>query len=434
MKRKLTALLLTLSLLAALGASAAFADNAAHTERRPADEETESAAAAEETAAPEGQAEEPDAEPAVTPDAEGTLSFENIGARMHASYYPILALEESVRFLDELDYEHMENQLREQLNDVASMQWMLVSFGLSKSDEYKQMEQAYNAMREQFDAIREGDMQKDNADALRQLRNAQNQMIVFGESLFIALKGLDAQDAALSRQIAQLDRTIKELRLREELGQIPALTAQQAELGRTQAQSGRQTLRMNRDNYLLQLESMVGAELGEPLALGELPKVTAAELEKMDLEADLETAREASYSLFDARKTYEDARDTYLRDGGDYDNTTVTEIRAKHTFATAQYTYDNEVVTFELNFRVLYAQVKDCAQVLSAARAALAEQEREYAVSALKFEQGNISANALSDAKDELAAAKAAVTDAERELFSKYRSYQWAVEYGILNS
>jgi outer membrane protein TolC len=310
---------------------------------------------------------------------------------------------------------------------------MLVSFGLSKSDEYKQMEQAYNAMREQFDAIREGDMQKDNADALRQLRNAQDQMVVFGESLYIALKGLDAQDAALSRQIAQLDRTIKELRLRQELGQISALTADQVELGRRQAQSGQQTLRMNRDNYLLQLESMVGAELGEPLALGELPKVTAAELQKMDLEADLETAKEASYSLFDARKTYEDARDTY-KAGGDGDRRTYSEKVTQHTFYTAQYTYDNEVATFELNFRVLYAQVKDCAQVLGAARAALTEQEREYAVSALKYEQGNISANALSDAKDELAAAKAAVTDAERELFSKYRSYQWAVEYGILNS
>ena len=90
-------------------------------------------------------------------------------------------------------------------------------------------------------------------------------------------------------------------------------------------------------------------------------------------------------------------------------------------------------MTFELNFRTLYAQVKDCAQVLEAKRAALASQERSYAVSALKYDQGNISANALADAKDELSSAKDEVASAERELFSKYRSYTWAVDYGILN-
>ena len=72
--------------------------------------------------------------------------------------------------------------------------------------------------------------------------------------------------------------------------------------------------------------------------------------------------------------------------------------------------------------------------MLGAKRSALALEAKNYAVSALKYEQGNISANALADAKDSLADAKDGVAGAERDLFSQYRSYYWAVEYGILNS
>ena len=153
----------------------------------------------------------------------------------------------------------------------------------------------------------------------------------------------------------------------------------------------------------------------------------------MDLEADLAAAKKNSYELYDAEKTYKDARKEFTDNGGAGSGTTYSQKSRLHKLNTAQYTYDDKLLTYELNFRTLYAQVKDCAQTLDAKREALAGQEREYAVSALKFEQGNLSANALADAKDALAAAKDEVSGAERELFSKYRSYQWAVEYGILN-
>ena len=52
----------------------------------------------------------------------------------------------------------------------------------------------------------------------------------------------------------------------------------------------------------------------------------------------------------------------------------------------------------------------------------------------LKYQQGNISHNALLDAADDLAEAKEAVATAQRNLFTAYRSYYWAVNYGVMNS
>ena len=86
-----------------------------------------------------------------------------------------------------------------------------------------------------------------------------------------------------------------------------------------------------------------------------------------------------------------------------------------------------------MNFRTLYMQVKDYQQILSASRAALSSQEATYAALQLKYEQGNLSQNALLDAADQVSAAQESVEQAELDLFSAYNSYCWAVEHGILN-
>ena len=452
MRKRITALLLSLAMVFALGAPQALAEG---------DAAAEGAAALDAGAAKEGQAAETmgDAAPAGTaggaesiaaadgsadgaedldaaasPDPEGTLTFASLRARMLAHYYPLRALQESIDDIESHDYDWRYDDLRTNMNKLATAQWLSTQiYDYAGASMYGAQ---YDQMRKEFDAIADGEKQKDDEVALRQYRNAQNQAVIAGESLYIMLKGLEAQDAALARTVAQLGRTEQEMRLRHELGQISELIVDQVSTGRAQAVSGRETLKMNQETALLQLKSWVGAELGETLALGELPKVTAQELAAMDIEADFEKAKAASYALFDAKKQLDDFRkDTYDKVidafGG---NEKIFEVsQVKHALQAQTYNYENTLLAFELNFRTLYAQVKDCAQVLDAKRAALASQERSYAVSALKYDQGNISANALADAKDELSSAKDEVASAERELFSKYRSYTWAVDYGILN-
>ena len=436
MKKRITALLLSLAMAFALGAPSVLAGDDAAAESAPAARDAEAAVdqqAAE--AAEEGEtAAEEDGEAAPPADPEGTLAFASLRTRMIENYYPLRALQESIDDIEGHDYDWQYNYLRLSMNEISSMQWMLRS-----QYEYESVAMLgvqYDQLRKEFEEIRDGEKQKDDEEALWQYRNAQNQAVIAGESLYIMLKDLEAQDAALARTIAQLGRTEQEMRLRHELGQVSGFAADQVSAGRAQAESGRETLRTNRETALLQLKSWVGAELGEPLALGALPKVTAQELAAMDLEADLEKAKAASYALFDAKKQLDDFREnTYDEMIEFYGNNEKSfgVSQAKHALQAQKYNYENTILSFELNVRTLYAQVKDCVQVLDAKRAALASQERSYAVSALKYEQGNISANALADAKDQLSSAKDEVASAERELFSKYRSYTWAVDYGILN-
>ena len=460
MKTRITALLLTATMLAALGV------NAATPEPSPASEEPAAAVAEMEAAQP---AEEPRLEEAAqakpAPDADGTLSFHNLRGRMMKSYYPLLTLSENIKTLEEWDYKRTEDDLRDKLNEIADQQWRAISAppidplalaasgmgeaaiagtvaGTSAASAAvspiirSQLQMQYNGYEEAFDNVRKGKLQADNEGVKRQLRNLQNQTVIMAESLFITCKGLAAQDATLTRTVASLERTEREMKLRHELGQISELALQQVSAGLAQARSGQKTLQMNLGNIMLQLKTMSGVPLNAALNLGALPQTTAAQLAAMDPEKDLAKAQEASYELYDAKKAYDDAKEAYDDARMEYGEASSANewMQAKHTWQAAQYTYENAKQNYELKFRTLYAQVKDAAQVLEAKRTALAAQEKSYAADALKYGQGALSANALADAKDALAKAKDEAASAERDLFAQYRSYENAVTYGILNS
>lgn len=427
MKKRWTALLLALAMLSALAVGAL------------ADEQKK-----EETAAQ------------TAPDAAGTLSFENLAARMRAGNYSLLALEENIALIESTDYEKVEQELRDGLNKIANTQWSMSMLGSAGTMAYnatqetqgainavgtavgtlanQSLQQQYDALREQFDNVRDGKLQKDNADLVRQLRATEDSAVMMGETLYITLLGLEKQSAALARQDAALGRTVEELELRYRLGQISAMTLEQAKAGKAQLESGKATLDMNIAALRRQLNAMVGEDLTAPLALGSLPAVTAEQLSAMDAEKDLEKARAASYDLYAAKKTLDDADEEYDDSGAKsyYNEKDYKKVQARHKWQSAQYTYNAAVQSFELSFRSLYDSVKDCAQILSAAKVSLECERSDLAAAQLKYEQGTISANALHTAEDELYAAQDTVSGAESDLFTAYNNYRWAVEYGLL--
>lgn len=384
---------------------------------------------------------------AAKPDAEGTLSFENIGAQMLKNNYSMLALQESIDDIDSHDYQWKEDDLRDKLNGIADLQWLVLtdspfaSVALSAAGmpdaSAQSLQTAYDSLRTQFDDLRDGTTQRDDADEKRQYRQMQNLMVMGAETLYIAILGIEQSDAALTRKAAAMDRSLAALRVMQSNGVVSELNVQQMENGLAQLRSGQQTLRMNEETTLLQLKAMVGAELGEPLELGDLPRVTAEQLDAMDIETDLADAMEASYDLYDAQKQIDAfQKDYYDKVMDNFSSTSKAfEVsQVKHGLQSLKYKYESDKQNFELKFRTLYAKVKDCAQTLEAAKSALALEEKNYAVSAIKSRQGTISQNALADAADTLAEAKDTMASAERDLFTQYRSYQWAVQYGILNS
>ena len=319
---------------------------AGQTEETPVASETQGIAetAAPDTApapeSPEGSAEaaEPAASGEAQPDPAGTLSFDNLERRLREGNCNLLALDETIASIEALDYDEMYDDLRDSLNDIADAQWMLIQFGMSDSYTAGTLKQSYQSLRETFDSLKDGELQQDNADIVLQLRNAQDQIVKAAESLYVALLEMDINRGTLDRSLTALDRSIQEMELRYELGQISALTLDQVKAGRPSLLSSQATLDMNITNYNMQLELMIGTDLTGKMVLQPLPELPQARLDAMNLEADLTAAREASYDLYAAQKTLEDAEEDYKDTAKDYhyDTSKYQLVSAQHTLQAAK--------------------------------------------------------------------------------------------------
>ena len=385
-----------------------------------------------------GETEEPqqDAETEIpAPDPVGQLSFANLESRMRENNLTVLMLEESIASIDEIDFDKMQEDLRDQLNDIAKLQYVSIAYPEAAGGmTFDSLQSSYDALKEQFDDLKEGKIQDDYDAVVRQLRNTEDQMIKTAETIYINILELQNTDEQLQRSLAAMNRTVQEMELRYDLGQISALQLQQTESGRTQLKSNLETVEMNLDNLIVQMEVMIGAEQTGALKLGEIPDVTDEQIAAMDLEKDLAAAKEVSYALFDAQKTLNDAKETYEDAIDGKGISSYQRKSAEHTWKAAQYTYEAAVQSFELSFRTAFNAVTDQQQILKASQTALALQQDTYASMELKYQQGSISKNALQDAKDDLDDAQTAVDTARHNLFTAYRTYRWAVDRGLLNT
>lgn len=363
------------------------------------------------------------------PDPEGTLSFENLDRRIRENNLTVKSLDAAIAAIDTMDedyYERMMDTLLPQLNKLAEAQWTMISHGLEGTKDYQTLASQYDALEKTFDDLKDGKVQEDAAAAKRQLENAKDQLVVGAESLYAALLEMRVQRRGLQRQSDALDRTVQEMELRHNLGQMSALQLQEVKNGRAALRSGIATLDMNIRNYTLQLEAWIGAEQAGELALYELPEVAGRQLEAMDLEKDLKAAKEISYPVFSAGQDLKKAKE-------DFKSSTMGADYAGKMLQSARYTYDNAVQSFELNFRTMFARVGDCKQILEAKETALALEQSSFQAQSLKYKQGTISKNAYLTAREELAAAEDAVLTAKHDLFTAYRTYYWAMTYGVLN-
>ena len=149
MRQRITALLLALAVLASVCAVSALAEErpapaetaqaeSPEGEDRPASPETPAEAAPE--AAPETAPETeagapslagPDLAENVTiqPDPLGEVSFANVERRMREGNLQLLALEQSVLTIEDIDYDKLYDQLWHQLNELAQAQWAYVRAG-----------------------------------------------------------------------------------------------------------------------------------------------------------------------------------------------------------------------------------------------------------------------------------------------------------------
>ena len=369
--------------------------------------------------------------PKDTPEDDGVLDWEEVGPRIRAGSLNVQALGENIQSIQAINYDSMLSSLRDDLNGLAEAEFLM--YKLNNSAKAESLHTTYDTLRDTFDAIRDGDMQEDNAAVERQLTNAIDQIAIAGETLYINLVSMESQRDSALRGLETIDRSLSELRLRQRYGQVSAQTVADLELTRAKTESQLATLENAIATYTDQLQLLLGDEPTGELSLGGVPEVTAEELMAVDVEADLLAAKERSYALLDAKRTLDDAEEKWKDDKKDAIGSAYRLEMAKHTWNSAQITYAAAVESFEGSFRKVCRAVSDDWQAAKSKEAAAVRAQQLLDVARSKYDRGLISRYALLDAEEALDSANSEWAAAKLTLFADYRTYQNAVTYGILD-
>ena len=373
-------------------------------------------------------------EAAPAPDPEGTVSWANLDRRIREGSLNALILSENITGIADIDYEQMADNLRQQINTIASQQWAMTIAGAGMLA--SSLSQAYDSLRDTFDDLKDGVIQEDNADVIWQLEDTVDQVVSGGETLYITLVGLEQQAADGRRGLEAIDRSLEELRLREQLGQVSQQTVAELEQTRAETVSQLNTLDSSIQQAKIQLQLMLGETPTGELTLGPLPTQDEMAWEEPDYEADLESAKAASWTLRDAQKTLDDAQETWEDAQDEYRATREQYLlqAAEHTWNAAQLTYQSTVQSFETNFKNLYDSLANYEQVLATAQSSLAWQQTLLSTAQTRYSLGLISYSEVLTAQDNVASAQSAVDTAWNNLFSARNSYRWAVETGLIQA
>lgn len=418
----------------------------------------------------------------VTIPSDGTLAFSQIGERVKANNLTLKAAEESLKQAKAMDWndaiDEMEDaidnldiqisqllngsteqlkkaqaDLTTSLNGISVVDNKLTGLEelikntvalstLSSFSQYSQMQAASlkaskESLEDQLDDLKEqkADYQKTLADTERQIDYAADQTISGAESLYLTILSTQLQlDGLKNNTLASTQRSLKEIELRYQLGQVSKLTLTQVQNGYESLESSITSLENTVSTLYSSLQSLMGDVPTGKLRLLDTPSVTANELSYLNYAPDLSKAKENSYTLYTADRAVEDAEDAMNDARRDEGKNSYQYKMAEYAYQSSIYKKDAAVANFEASFLNLYKAIAPAQTALAAKQSALAYEQQMYAVAEKKYQLGNLSANALQDAKDTLDSAQRDVEAAQLDLFTAYHSYDQAVKLGLVSS
>lgn len=418
----------------------------------------------------------------VTIPSDGTLAFSQIGERVKANNLTLKAAQESLKQAKAMDWDDAIDEMEDAIDNLdiqisqlltgskaqlekaqadlaTSLNRISVTDGnltglkeviqntvtlstLSSLSQYSQMQAASlkaskESLEDQLDDLKEQkqDYQKTLKDTERQIDYAADQTISGAESLYLTILSTQLQlDGLKNNTLASTQRSLKEIELRYQLGQVSKLTLTQVQNGYESLASSITSLENTVSTLYSSLQSLMGDVPTGKLRLLDTPSVTANELSYLNYASDLSKAKENSYSLYTADRAVEDAEDAMNDARRDEGKNSYQYKMAEYAYQSSLYKKDAAVASFEASFLNLYKAIAPAQTALAAKQSALAYEQQMYAVAEKKYQLGNLSANALQDAKDTLDSAQRDVEAAQLDLFTAYHSYDQAVKLGLISS
>lgn len=418
----------------------------------------------------------------VTIPSDGTLAFSQIGERVKANNLTLKAAEESLKQAKSMDWDDAIDEMEDAIDNLdiqisqlingSSYQLEAANKALTESlgkvsvsegtisnlpdvikntitvstlqtlSEYgkiqaESLKASKESLEDQLDDLKEQkqDYQKTLKDTERQIDYAADQTISGAESLYLTILSTQLQlDGLKNNTLASTQRSLKEIELRYQLGQVSKLTLTQVQNGYESLESSITSLENTVSTLYSSLQSLMGDVPTGKLRLLDTPSVTANELSYLNYASDLSKAKENSYTLYTADRAVEDAEDAMNDARRDEGKNSYQYKMAEYAYQSSIYKKDAAVASFEASFLNLYKAIAPAQTALAAKQSALAYEQQMYAVAEKKYQLGNLSANALQDAKDTLDSAQRDVDAAQLDLFTAYHSYDQAVKLGLVSS
>lgn len=359
------------------------------------------------------------------PDAEGTISFQNIKSRMRTNNLAIRSLQATLDSQKAYDRKLVCNELRDGINQLSDQAWETSG---------KAFQASIESLQKQLDSLKEEDYNKQMDKLILQTELSIEQVIMGGEELYLNILSTECSLSDLNRNLKSMERSIKEMELRYDLGQVSKLTFEQLKSNYTNTKSQAAALELSIEKMKASLQVLLGESPTGKLTLEPLPSVSQKQkdLLRASYNTALQIAKEKSLKLSLADKILADAKKTWSDAKDDYIDLMYQYKMAEQTYKSAEFTYNSTVKDFELSFQNLYKAIPDSQQALEAAEAAVAYQQQNYATAELKHQQGQLSDAALQDIEDALLTAKSSVTVAELKMFTAWNHYEWAIELGMI--
>ena len=111
------------------------------------------------------------------------ITWDELETRIREENLSSKAFEENINSIETVDYTNMYYSLKKQMNQLSTAQEFLFLTG--QIEKVNSLAQSATALRSTYEDIRDGKLQRDSKNAVSQLRDAQNQMVLAGQSLYI---------------------------------------------------------------------------------------------------------------------------------------------------------------------------------------------------------------------------------------------------------
>ena len=367
-------------------------------------------------------------------DSTTKLSWEELEEKIKNGSPGYQMLDKNISSIEIVDYTYLYNSMQKQLNELSAAQSFLIESG--DREKLNTLNATMAALRNTYEDIRDGKLQRDSDDAVNKLRDMQSQVVYAGQTLYITTLSLEQSLADGERGLSALQRTLTEMRLRHSLGQVSAMTVKELERTYEDTKSQLNTLENTILSCKAQLQLLIGESPTGKAELEALPIATADEISALDPEADLISAKEKNYSISTAAIALEKAEEKVSDLNSDYLSGSVKRYEltsAEHSRDAAKISHLSAVRNFEFSFRELYRSVLNCMQVAENKKAAAEYQKQLLTLSEKQYSLGRISYFALLKAQDNTDNALSAAESAERDLFSALNNYRNAIKYGFVS-